>query len=1225
MTLLRELIDIPTTLPANRFVLRLSEGILDPEETLRDYVVTDQLAKSFNQALGVIRDSLQKRSSHGSYLHGSFGAGKSHFMAVLHLILTGNQQARGIPELADVIQEHNSWMAGKKFLLIPYHMIGAGSLEDGVLKGYVDFLGRSQPGVHLPLVYKSAALIDQARRDRQSYGDEAFFKVFNNSRAAQPGWGALAAEWTPERFEAAAAAAPATAEHMALVGRLGEHYSASQHVLSEYVGIDDGLSMISRHAKDLGYDGLVLFLDELMLWLASHASDHSFLEVETAKLAKLVEPQNPNRPVPITSFIARQRDLRELVGQSVTGASRANYGDFVQWNEDRFGRIELADRNLPVIAEKRVLRPKSAAAKAEIDAAFQRTATFRASVMNTLLTRDADQRIFRQVYPFSPALIQTLVAVSSVLQRERTALKVLMQLLVDHRDALEVTDLVPVGDLFDVLIHGDSVTDTDVVTHFENAEKLYHTKLLPMLETQHGKKREEIALLPPKDPARKAFQADDRLLKTLLLAALVPEVESLRGMTAERLAALNHGTISSPIVGGEVQTVNNKVRAWAAQVGEIKVSGDARNPSITIVLADVDTDSILQRAESEDSYGNRVKIIRQIVFQQALGIEDATLFEQEHSFEWRGIERDAAVVFRNVRDMSVDQLVNTADDWKVVIDFPFDQQNFTPRDDLTRLDECRRAKGSTNTIGWVPAFFSQRTLADLGRLAVLEHVLSGNRFDGYASHLPPAARQAAHGILENQRDTLRGQMVAAVNIAYGLGAGNAAGVIDQTHDIDLADRFQSLATGLTLRPPAQASLATALNDLLGQALAWEFPGAPEPGTTLTSAKLTTVLRKAAEACQARDGRVAVEREERNLLRQIANPLLIGEMPHDGTHFVIGHHWKDHFTRCRAQDSGDLTVEKLRKWIDDPRKMGLTKAAQNLIILVYAAQSGMSFTLHGGVCEGSIATLDDSWALKQEAPPDKDEWEKAVPRAGSLFGVAVSPLATAANAGTLGSKVKEIAAAAKGAAQQYTQLLRQRLASLGVADGTADRLRTAEATLTLLNGVAGANAKDVVGVLARATVPTTDIAMSECIKGSAKWVAALEDRVWDLVHQIQQGGADVQQRAAPILADVRQALTLDDHIATTPLKTVLDTAYQRLLAVFVQQQVAPPVQPTPTPPPTPPLPSPTPVPAPVQRIPPKGEEKVADSEGAKQRIDQIRRAHPSARIEVTIRWSNGQSS
>ena len=123
-------------------------------------------------------------------------------------------------------------------------------------------------------------------------------------------------------------------------------------MLAEYVGIDEGLSILSQHAKSLGYDGVVLFLDELMLWLAAHASDHSFLQVETAKLAKLVEAQNADRPVPIISFIARQRDLKQLVGE-VPGAEKINYGDFVQWNQDRFGIITLEDRNLPVITERR--------------------------------------------------------------------------------------------------------------------------------------------------------------------------------------------------------------------------------------------------------------------------------------------------------------------------------------------------------------------------------------------------------------------------------------------------------------------------------------------------------------------------------------------------------------------------------------------------------------------------------------------------------------------------------------------------------------------------------------------------------------------------------------------------------------------------------------------------------------------------------------------------------
>lgn len=63
---------------------------------------------------------------------------------------------------------------------------------------------------------------------------------------------------------------------------------------------------------------------------------------------------------------------------------------------------------------------------------------------------------------------------------------------------------------------------------------------------------------------------------------------------------------------------------------------------------------------------------------------------------------------------------------------------------------------------------------------------------------------------------------------------------------------------------------------------------------------------------------------------------------------------------------------------------------------------MSFSLHGGPCEGTIANLDDAWTLTQEAAPDKDGWERAVQRAGSLFGVAASPLATAASAAALGT-------------------------------------------------------------------------------------------------------------------------------------------------------------------------------------------------------------------------------
>ena len=89
-----------------------------------------------------------------------------------------------------------------------------------------------------------------------------------------------------------------------------------------FVSLDTGLSVISRHAHNLGYDALILFLDELILWLASRATDLSFIHREGQKLSKLVEAQMADRPIPIISFVARQRDLSELIGDAVPGAEK---------------------------------------------------------------------------------------------------------------------------------------------------------------------------------------------------------------------------------------------------------------------------------------------------------------------------------------------------------------------------------------------------------------------------------------------------------------------------------------------------------------------------------------------------------------------------------------------------------------------------------------------------------------------------------------------------------------------------------------------------------------------------------------------------------------------------------------------------------------------------------------------------------------------------------------
>ena len=277
-----------------------------------------------------------------------------------------------------MIQKHNDWLSGKRFLLVPYHMINAHDMESGVLGGYVDFIRRKNPDKPIPPVYMSAAIIDQAAAERSNYGDEAFFKRLNAGQGGGSGWGELEAAWDATSFDAAVAAPPDSETHLRLVSTLLKTIATSHaEVISRrggsFVRFDKGLSIISQHAAGLGYDGLVLFLDELILWLAMNSADLGFVNHEAAKLANVVEAQSVDRPIPIVSFVARQRDLRELIGEHVPGAERLSFGDSLDYQQGRFDKITLEDRNLPAIAEKRVLRCKSDSARVELDAAFEQT------------------------------------------------------------------------------------------------------------------------------------------------------------------------------------------------------------------------------------------------------------------------------------------------------------------------------------------------------------------------------------------------------------------------------------------------------------------------------------------------------------------------------------------------------------------------------------------------------------------------------------------------------------------------------------------------------------------------------------------------------------------------------------------------------------------------------------------------------------------------------------
>jgi hypothetical protein len=1174
VTLIRELISIPERVHQGDFVLKLSEGVRAAEETLGNYVVTPQLAQAFDNALDFIKSALATRQSKAAYLHGSFGSGKSHFMAVLHLLLAGNTRARSIKELASTVAKNNAWTEGKKFLQVPYHMIGARNMESAILGGYADHVRALHPDAPIPGFYLAEGLFRDAQQLRERMGDDAFFGKLNETTSGGAGdgagWGDLAGGWDANSFEAAMLESPRGDERTRLVGDLiGCFFTAYASVARSggggqgeaFVSLDDGLSILSRHASDLGYDGVILFLDELILWLASRAADVAFVSSEGSKLSKLVEAANADRPIPLISFVARQRDLRELVGDNMAGAMQMQFADVLKYWEARFHKITLEDRNLPVIAQARVLKPVSESARQVLDAAFEDFANKSKAVTDTLLTSNADREMFRLVYPFSPALVQALVAVSSVLQRERTALKLMLQLLVDRRDDLELGQIIPVGDLWDVIVEGDEPFSDAMRLHFDNAKRLYNQKLVPMLERTHGVTWDDLRNNVA-DPVRaRNFRNDARILKTLLLAALVPEVEPLKALTAQRLAALNHGSVKSPIQGREAQDVLKKCRDWGGEVGELKIT-DEQNPVISIQVTGVDIEPIVKGAEGHDNTGNRRRKIREMLFGE-LGIPDSNELFTRFSFWWRKTSRDVEVLYENVRELADDRLRGREGAWTVILDFPFDEPNRTPADDIARLD--RYTGEGSQTLVWLPAFLSEKAQKDLGRLVVLDYILTGERFNDYSAHLAQVDRAQARSLAKNLRDQLQTRLKQYLEVAYGI-AQDPQDAVDQK--LPTSDQFRTLDRTFQPLAPVGANLKEGFINLLDQLFTHKYPAHPQFEMEIKLPLLKKVELELARALEDKDHRVHVaDRSVRQFTRAVVNPLRLGNMGE--THLALENHWRTHFLQKMAADGDSgaaITVARMRKWIDEPSPMGLPLEVQNLIIHSFAAMTNRSFFLNSGPYPPTLENTPNELELREQALPEDDDWKVAIRRAGLFFGLTVAESLNAGNVARLKDQLHTEAISRLAPLQDYSRTLAEKWRSFGIKGQDSDRLTTAEGAAALLLALTAPNA-EVITVLAGAAMASTEAAYGQTIGKAKALDEALKTADWELLSAVI-ALQDHRKTAAQMMRDrLAEILASDEH--AVGLKAALAEQKNKALKLLTEvPPVPPPVPPTPPEPPKP---------------------------------------------------------
>jgi hypothetical protein len=279
----------------------------------------------------------------------------------------------------------------------------------------------------------------------------------------------------------------------------------------------------------------------------------------------------------------------------------------------------------------------------------------------------------------------------------------------------------------------------------------------------------------------------------------------------------------------------------------------------------------------------------------------------------------------------------------------------------------------------------------------------------------------------------------------------------------------------------------------------------------------------------------------------------------------------------------MDVKHLRKWIDDPRPMGLPQDAQNLIILLFAAQCDYTVYRHGGPDEPTLQSLHDDCELRAVPLPNPELWDRALKRAGMVFGVVGNRRPSAGNLGTFSADLKKKADEVRRACQTFCQKLRDRMICMGVIPEGADRMMTAAATQAIVTLVASAEPANVISAVAGAAIATSEAAMLECLGKAAELEGNLETAGWEVFEAIGRLADERRPAAEEILAEVRQALASDEHV--TALAPALKGAHARAVRLLTK------APPTPRPPVVPPsVPPPSPMP-PVVRPVPKGKKVV----------------------------------
>lgn len=836
---IRDVFDLPSPedITAQEFVVRLhaAEDEHRDRKLVRDYVFTPTVEKELPAIVDAMRHVYERGEEMGRFIHGSFGSGKSHFMALLGMLLRDRELAWSKDaEAVRAIKHHRAWVGKARLLVVRLHMLTAdeGHFDRMVYRAVNEALeADGKP----PFEYIHVqGVIDEMRREAEQYGD-AFWEQLRKA-------GVLG---SPAAFERLANGEPEDREELA------RQYLQFKGRDVESAGIDPnwakGLQKLSSHVKQQGYGGLVFLIDELLLWLSEKTKPEFTKAIN--QLNTMVDHSDGRRGVPMFVFVARQRRLSEFFPDMTSDEPLEEHLDH---HVERFEQTTLQDVELRHICRQRVLQRKDPEA---VDETVRGLAEAHRKVLPALL-QNADVDYLQDVYPFHPALIETLIDISSLMQRERTALRLLYELLVIHYPDLPLGEFLPVGSAFEAIFpEKETPQGRKKLDDLQSIHKLYYERFRPAMDEMASQARDGDGI----DFDERQHRVVDQLVKTALLAEVSPRLKGTGGLTIKKLVQLNDVDVVGHSERGRLTKARQALVELSRKVPSLQVSGEGSEAVVSVVLHGANLEEFMDRARAKVApHHVRLRVFSQIL-REELGLTGPKWegqLEGPLACTWRGTTRKGSVVIKNVRELSNAQFrPEEGELFRVLIDYPWDEPGYGVEADRQRAQDVRRREGRIPTVCWLPRHMTAHEIEDLTEYAAADHLCS----DAGAELLRRlAAHDRRHVVqqAENRKGMMRRRIVESLVKIY------------REHGI-----VEDLFGDLPERVPGP-SLADVPNTLAQALLDQRYPHHPnfDERTPPKLSNLRIVCEWLLEAADTPEQRLAFTEEQARPLKHIAAEL-----------------------------------------------------------------------------------------------------------------------------------------------------------------------------------------------------------------------------------------------------------------------------------------------------------------------------------------------------------------